>query len=1299
MTFKGTLNHAPIKILIDSGAMGNFVSKQATDRFSFALSDVSNIPVVFANGATGACNKAALAAYLRFENHEEKIDLRVVSLPHHDIILGQPWLEKWNPNIDWKNHKINFTSANLEYPLPVKKTEETAILPERKTSSAAGYDLTPAEEFTLQPGEQRLINTGIAMAIPEGYYGQLHPRSSAAKIELSVEGGVIDSDYRGPIKIILRNQGNTPYTFKTGDPPVAQMVLLKITTPPVQEVQNLENTTRNGGFGSTNISFISIDSLIQTAQEEDQYYLCSITEEGDVTYTNAQDPRVKPILENFPDVFPTELPPGLPPSRNIDHRIELEPGSKPPWRPIYRMSPLELDAMRAELDRLLETGSIEPSLSPYGAPVIFVKKKDGKLRMCIDYRALNKITKKNRFPIPLIDDLIDRLQGASTFTKIDLRWGYHQVRIHQDDVEKTAFRTRYGHYQYKVMPFGLTNAPATFQALVQDILKPLLDVCVIVYIDDILIYSQNEEEHKQHIHQVLEILRKHKMYGNMAKCEFFKESVEYLGHVISSKGISTDPKKVESIKHWPVPANLKEMQSFLGLCNYYRRFIESYSKIAAPLTDLTHKDVPFIWTSQATEAFKELKKRMTEAPVLCIPDPDLPFTVTTDASDFAVGAVLTQDQGQGPQPVAFTSRKMNSHERNYAAHEKETLAIMHALVKWRVYLEGRHFTIFTDHATLRHFPDQPNLSRRQARWTEKMADYDFKIEYLPGKQNVVADAISRRPDLQLNSVFRIVHDFKAQVKDSIINDPDFEDILKTLRNLPVKKRSPSSLLAHYSTDQEDNLYYDQDRLCIPRGKLRTQILHDHHDAPIAGHQGIERTYATIHRMFYWPRMNNDIRQYVKSCDSCQRIKASQQVPGGLLQPLPIPTRPWEQVSMDFIVQLPKTKAGFDAIVVFVDTFSKMTHFAPTMTTATAPDTARLFFDHVFRLHGLPTSIVSDRDAKFTSKFWKTLFQTLGTKLAMSTAFHPQTDGQTERANRTLEDMLRAFTSYRQDDWDLQLTAAEFACNNAPNASTGMSPFKINAGRDPLNPYGSLTKIPDHIPASHDFLEEISNATKIAHDALVIAKANQEKNANKSRRDVQFEVDDQVLLSSAHINLASQAKRPSKKLQHRFIGPYRIIQKVSPVAYKLDIPQTLKIHPVFHVSILRPYSDPASITHRPPSIPPPNPISIQDREEFEVERILDHRKQHNHQEYLVKWVGYPDYDASWEPAAHLEHAQDCLTDYWTSRRSLEGGGSDVMVLQTQHSGGGTAGGRGTVDAAQHMPTPDCGTVGGTAPNST
>ena len=490
-----------------------------------------------------------------------------MSLPHHDIILGQPWLEKWNPCINWKTHQITFNQTELQ----VKKLSDQAILPERKTTQAAGYDLTPAEDFTLAPGEQKLIKTDLAMAIPNHLKGQLYPRSSTAVKELSVEGGVIDADYRGPIKIILRNQGLEEFTFKKGDKPVAQIVFHHIDTPTLIEVPELSETQRKGGFGSTDkplVASITSQELEDTLQVEDEIFLCEITPEQEIN-VNAQDPRVQSLLIEYQDVFPEELPAELPPRRNIDHRIRLTPDSSPPWCPIYRMSPVELEAMRKELDKLLANGSIEPSVSPYGAPVLFIKKKDGDLRMCIDYRALNNITIKNRFPIPLIDDLTDLLHGAQIFTKIDLRSGYNQIRIYDDDVEKTAFRTRYGHFQYRVMPFGLTNAPATFQALVQDVLRPLLDRCVIVYIDDILIYSHNEQEHAEHLQQVLQLLRQHQLYGKISKCEFFKKSVEYLGHIISSNGISTDPKKVEAVKNWPQPKNLKDLQSFLGLCNYY----------------------------------------------------------------------------------------------------------------------------------------------------------------------------------------------------------------------------------------------------------------------------------------------------------------------------------------------------------------------------------------------------------------------------------------------------------------------------------------------------------------------------------------------------------------------------------------------------------------------------------------------------------------------------------------------------------------------------------------------------------
>src|SRR3954447_21463224 len=646
MVWKGKINHAPVSIMIDSGSMGDFISQQCVERFGLGVHDVEATPIRFVNGSLGESNKMILAACLKLPAHEENINLRVVSLPNHDIILGLPWLKKWNPRINWRTNQVLFP----------------------------GPDPEPAQ-------------TPLAS-----------PKSNET----------------------TRQTLTTPIAIST-------------------------------------ISLAELETL--ATHDHTEMFLAELSPSGDLL-VNDKDPRIAPLLAEFTDVFPDELPLGLPPKRDIDHRITLEPGHTPPWRPIYRLSPLELDAMREELDRLLKTRAVEPSVSPFGAPVIFVKKKDGTLHMCIDYRALNNITIKNRFPIPLIDDLTDHLFGAKVFTKIDLCWGYNQVRIHHDDIEKTAFRTRYGHYQYKVMPFRLTNAPATFQALVQDVLRPLLDKCVIVYIDDILIYSQDEQEHAEHLRQVLHLLRQHQLYGKISKCEFFKKSVEYLGHIISSDGISTDPKKVEVVKKWPQPKNLKDLQSFLGLCNYYRRFILDYSQVAAPLTDLTHKDVTYTWSPEAEQAFQEIKNRMTATPVLCIPNLDLPFTVTTDASDFAMGAVLQQDQGKGPQPVAYTSRKMNAAERNYPAHDKELLAIMHALAKWRVYLHGRPFLIYSDHATLTHLKNQPNLNPKQVRWLGKMQDFDFKIVHIPGKQNVVADTLSRQPDLKILTMSQsdLLHD-------------------------------------------------------------------------------------------------------------------------------------------------------------------------------------------------------------------------------------------------------------------------------------------------------------------------------------------------------------------------------------------------------------------------------------------------------------------------------------------------------------------------------------------------------------
>jgi RNase H-like domain found in reverse transcriptase/Reverse transcriptase (RNA-dependent DNA polymerase)/Aspartyl protease len=450
-------------------------------------------------------------------------------------------------------------------------------------------------------------------------------------------------------------------------------------------------------------------------------------------------------LEEYKDVFPEDLPAGLPPERGVVHEINLQPGKEPPVGVTYRMSPLELQEVEKQLEDLLEKRLIRPSNSPYAAPILFVRKKDGGLRMCVDYRKLNDITIKDKYPLPRMEEMLDQLSGAKVFTKIDLRQGYHQVRIKPEDVQKTAFRTRYGMFEFVVMPFGLTNAPATFMRMMNNLLRPFLDRFVVVYLDDILIYSSSETEHVEHVRQVLQVLRESKLYAKISKCEFMRDRVEYVGHIVSAEGVSVDPKKIASVREWPTPKSVGELRSFLGFANYYRRFVLRYAERANPLHKLLKKDTAYAWGEEQAKAFQDLKAALGSTPVLLIPDMEKPFTVITDASGVAIGAILCQNHGAGLQPVAYESRKLTQAERNYTTGEQEALAVVYALKQWRCYLEGKRFTLLTDHRNLEYLQTQVHLSRRQARWMELLQQYDFRVEHIKGKVNP-ADAISRRVD-------------------------------------------------------------------------------------------------------------------------------------------------------------------------------------------------------------------------------------------------------------------------------------------------------------------------------------------------------------------------------------------------------------------------------------------------------------------------------------------------------------------------------------------------------------------------
>ncbi|KAJ9516510.1 hypothetical protein QJQ45_011138 [Haematococcus lacustris] len=945
---------------------------------------------------------------------------------------------------------------------------------------------------------------------------------------------------------------------------------------------------------------ISTAGLRVAMQTRQPMFLVSITPSGiNSAIDRHQIMDCTAITQKFADVFPADLPAGLPPQRAVDHRIEVEPGKRPPTRSTYNMSTSELAELKAQITEMQEKGFIRPSTSPYAAGVLFVRKKDGTFRMCVDYRPLNRITIKNKYPLPRVENMLDRLHGATVFSKIDLRQGYHQIRIAPEDIPKTAFSTRYGHFEFTVLPFGLCNAPATFQRLMNDIFRQELDDHVIVYLDDILIFSRTHEEHARHLDRVLSLLRQHKLYAKLSKCEFGRSQTEFLGHIITSTGIACDPSKLAAINSWPVPTTVHDVRSFLGLANYYRRFVNNFSSIAAPLTALTQADGhdkqgKVTWTSTQQSAFDALKQALTSAPILIAPDPAQPYTLRCDASGIGIGAVLSQGTGPAERVVAYHSRKLLPAERNYPTHEQELLSLVEALKVWRHYLLGAHFTLLTDNWANKHLQTQPRLdSRRQARWMEVLQEYNCHIDHIPGKQNVVADALSRRADYQLyTSALGIP---LAPNTPGIPLAPNTPGIPLAPNNpgIPTATGTESLSAPHpqLHIDEQSatadpqyqrhlaaalagkarqfqiqgNLMYHTGRgtrrLYIPVGPMRTALLREAHDIPISGHLGRDKTYAQLSRHFFWPRMAASVHNYVRTCTHCQRNKSNTAKPIGLLHPLPIPQHRWEHVSMDLITQLPSTAAGHDAIVVFVDKLTKMIHAVPTTTTVTAPILARIFFDHVFRLHGLPKVIVSDRDPRFTAAFWKELFHLTGTHLNMSTANHPQTDGQTERANRTLEDMLRNFVSPHHDDWDTHLTAAEFAYNSSVHAATGFTPFHLNSGQQAHTPL-SLSAPASHVaPADKEsaqaFLQRMAADITAATHHLHNAQERATKYANAKRQDHSFKVGDQVYLADSfftHSQIAqSAADHATRKFSPRQHGPFRVLEIVTPVALRLEFP--------------------------------------------------------------------------------------------------------------------------------------------------
>ena len=1114
------------------------------------------------------------------------------------------------------------------------------------------------------------------------------------------------------------------------------------------------------------------------------------------------------LLQPVIDAYRENVMSGKPPNGEVprDYRasIELLPGATPRMLRAYRLTPKELQELNEQVQKLLAKGWIRPSSSAWGAPVLFAPKSDGGLRMCVDYRMLNAATKKLNYPMPHAQESLDSFKGSKVFSTLDLVAGFHQISMEEADKEKTAFRTADGLFEYNVMPMGLANAPAIFQRAMNDIVGKIPGSAkfVRVYMDDIIIHSRNMEEHVEHLRSVLEALKRNGYCCRADKCIFGAPSVPYLGHVVSGDGLAVDPAKVALVKDWPAPTDVNQIRSFVGLVQYFRRFIKDLATHLAPMTALTKKDVPFLWSDACQAAFNHVKEALICAPVLAMPDVNKAFQVYTDASIHGCGGILMQEG----QVVAYCGKKFTKTQTAWTTTEQELYALVYALETWRCYLEGPPVELFTDHQPLIWLATQPHLSRKQTRWVIFLQRFDVVYKYVPGKVNP-ADPVSRAPHLteaitptdtleEYDSIMafmvarsemstarvftvqtqpghrsarllakeggekrakiaksvRFVDELelaetaraeqsrarpktgrekvkgkvskkkpqREQAKAPAVNNPvepgrgtaaqpqrpltsqDLWNLRQIARmggdsavadalmaKLPVPLPEPEMddegplpeidedpLLAQQAEGLSNRelrmdafldavkegynhdawfgkpehttrlefvgeYWFKEHALVLPDYKrVREAALYQVHDAPWAGHVGRDRTQLALKTLYWWPGMGTDAQKYVHACDKCQRNKAHHQLKEHFLAPLPVPERPWMVVGIDMITQLPVSRRGYDAIGVMVCHFSKMVHLTPCTSDLTSAGIYAMFRRDIFRLHGMPLHIVSDRGTQFTADLWQQFCRDQGIKSSLTTAYQPSTDGMVERRNKVLAEMLRSYVNTSHTDWCTLLDSAEFAINKT--SFGGACPFELVYQHVPLSPPEAALFQGLPLGKGNGSREARLKGTqwvqcyRTAKQLLHQAKDRMKSNADLKRGYRVMEVGDRVLVSSRHMQL----KRPAsaKKFCPLFVGPFKVLERIGSSAYRLELPEKSKMHPVLHVSKLWKYNESLSspVNHAP--------VLMEDEDLFEVQDILNRRGPQTAPHYLVQWKGYDCLYNTWEPADRLHMCKELIDAY-------------------------------------------------------
>jgi len=1253
LVLKGTANGIPVRSLLDNGSEAdlidlNYVRKHKIPTFKLK----SPIPLFLADGTKlQDLEEAALIEFHMGEHHEQWL-FYVLQLAEYQMIIGDNWLQEHNPQVDWIHRSLTFNSSNC--------FEKGCLSRGRTYTEYTGKHKLATEDEKDLDIQMIGAKTFFRLARKRDHHGfLLLPRDDKKYICAATANAVTSADYD---------------QFMKGKPVYTKEELLA---------------------------------------------------------------RIPKEYHDFVDVFMKQDADKLPPHRPEDHTIRLIEGATPPFARKYRpMSIQEQEAVRKYIQEQLGKGFIRRGSSPAAAPVLLVRKPGGGIRVCVDYRELNNITIKNRYPIPLIAETLDRLAGAKIFSKFDVVAAFNQIRMKEGHEWLTAFNTRYGQFEYLVMPFGLCNAPGTFQSYINETVRDYLDVFCTAYLDDILVFSEKEEEHTEHVRKLLQRLRERGLQLDIDKCEFGVRETKYLGVIITTEGIKMDPEKVQTILDWEIPTCVQEVKSFVGFAGFYRRFIKAFSRLTKPLSELTRGELfltksgrrkfkyrDFKWTKECQEAFDNLKRAFTTAPILAHFDPTRETWVETDASNGVVAGVLSQMVNGELRPVAFFSKKLAPPECKYMIHDKELLAIIQAFKLWRPELMGvdSPIKVYSDHLALEYFMTTKVLNGRQVRWAEFLSEFNFKIMYRPGAAGGKPDALSRRSqdlpgptDLErrgkkedvllkgsyldgelkkflslqiLENEGKYVNEISGQPEDDLGGDSDqpeeeecednlrdldtafatayekdkvVQDIItakeNNLRRLPKHILSKGIKLSMSDLEVKDGRLWVSGRIYVPEDiELRHTILELYHKPTASGHPGPRRMHSNLIRGYFWPGMRQDVMQYANFCPSCHRAKAKSIKKQGLLQPLPVPQHRWMDITMDFIVDLPVcTRRGRQHrhLMVVVDRLSKEFRAEP-LTSLEVEEVFDAMNRRVFS-QGLPCSIVSDRGSQFVSHLWKRICQRRGVKIKLSSAQHPETDGQTEIYNKLVKNYLRHYIDYLQDDWLDYLPDAELAGNSATHSAIGMSAFFANHGYHPRTGFEPPGTYEGRGKAEIEHADKIVARTEEIREHLrehiAWAQSEYQEQADKNRQPhPQYRIGDLVYVDARHF----AGERPSKSLGSKNMGPWKITRVINDKAYEVELPEDLKranVTPIFHPWKLHL----APRNPFPGQHPDPQPPVIltndeeDEHEEWEVLDVVDCRETKRYGvQYKARFMGnWDDWNAnpSWQPWTDLKNAVDKVLDF-------------------------------------------------------